>query len=111
MTKKEKLKDYSKDERLEDAKKWIFDYDENDIEKAYCERYGVDVFAAHQEIKVLGYFDTDESEDDTFDGDDKPQSYRESQFKFIAGYTSGGTPYGIQKNDNDIDEGDMELPF
>lgn len=97
MTKKEKLKDYSEDERLEDAGKWIFDYEENDIEKAYFERYGVDVFAAYREIKSLGYFDTDESEDDIFDGDDKPQSYMESQFEFILGYTSGGAPYGIKK--------------
>ncbi|MFO7814507.1 MAG: hypothetical protein R6V14_01995 [Halanaerobiales bacterium] len=111
MTKKEKLKNYSEEERLEDAEKWIFDYEETDIEKAYCDRYGVDVFAASQELKSLGYFETDESEDDIFDGDDKPQSYMESQFEFILGYTSGGVPYGIKKEDNDIDDGDLELPF
>lgn len=111
MTKKEKLKNYSEDERLEDAEKWIFDYLENDIEKVYCERYGVDVFVAYQELKSLGYFDTVESEDDLFGGDDKPQSYMESQFEFILGYTTGGAPFGIKKEDNDIDDGDMELPF
>ena len=45
-----------------------------------------------------------------------PLSYMESQFAFIAGYTSGGIPYGITWDEleperADYDDGDDELPF
>ncbi|HMA60940.1 MAG TPA: hypothetical protein VKN64_11695 [Halanaerobiales bacterium] len=34
----------------------------------------------------------------------------EGQFEYIAIYTSGGIPFGIKKEDNDIDK-IKELPF
>ncbi len=85
MSNKVNLENLNEKERLEDAKIWISKYEGNNIEKDYCKRYGVDVFAAHGELITLGYFETDELEDDIFDGDEEPQSYMESQFEFIAG--------------------------
>ncbi|MBS3811559.1 MAG: hypothetical protein KGY44_06835 [Halanaerobiales bacterium] len=111
MTNKSKLTEYDEEERLKDAKNWITNYQGNDLKRAYCKRYGVDVFTAYEELNTLDYFETDEVNDNIFDGGQKPQSYMESQFEFIAGNTSGGVPYGIKKQDNDIDDQDMELPF
>src|SRR6056297_167474 len=111
MTNKSKLTEYDEEERLEDAKNWITNYQGKDLKRVYCKRYGVDIFVAQEELNALDYFDNDVLEDDIFDGGQKPQSYMESQFEYIAGYTSGGVPYGIKKEDNDIDDQDMELPF
>jgi len=104
------LNNYDEEKRLENAEEWVINFEGDDITRAYCKRYGVDVFAAYEEVTSLGYFDTGEDEDDKFEADDRPKSYMESQFEYIVGYTAGWAPFGIKKEDNDIDKV-KELPF
>mgnify|MGYP006302659311 FL=1 len=99
-----KLKKYDEEKRLEDAAEWIIDFEGDDIKRAYCERYGVDVFATHEELMRLKYFYTGEVEDDKFEADNRAKSYMESQFEYIVGYTAGEVTFGTKKADNDIDK-------
>jgi len=103
-----------REKRLRRAKKWIEQYTGNHIVKAYKKRFGVDQLCAMTELKMLGVeLDPDYVERATAaemirreqlaekKRDRKEREWQtlhvdqNDQFFYIAGYTSGGAPYGV----------------
>ena len=102
--------------RKRKAKSWVQTYTGTDIVKDYRERYpGVDVACAVREIRELGYvFETDceknilnaeaarirqihkKKEKKQQQSEPYHNDFQDDNFYFIAGYTSGGAPYGVQ---------------
>jgi hypothetical protein len=108
-----KTKTRKRDRRLQSARDWIKTYTGKHIVKGYAKHYAVDLLCAIAELRMLGVAISDgyveavkrsmadkalqqkkrkevkarksELNDDTSD----------EHFAYIAGYTSGGAPYGI----------------
>ena len=100
--------------RKRKAKSWIKTYTGTDIIKDYREHFkGVDVACAVRELQEIGYEFEQEYVKNVLrtesarinqvhkmkEAKQEPERYNEFQddnFFFIAGYTSGGAPYGLQ---------------
>jgi hypothetical protein len=108
-----KTKTRKRERRLQSAEEWIKTYTGKHLVKGYAKHYAVDLICAIVELRKLGVVISDEYEtavkrsmadkvlqqkkrkeakagqseliDDTSD----------AHFAYIAGYTSGGAPYGI----------------
>ena len=107
-------------ERLEKARKWLASYDGDNVLKAYRKKFATDRMQALAELQLLGLTFTDEQ----IAAEKRAvQAYAQQQrakklkrrakrraakrqaelqnpdqndyFYFIAGYTSGGAPYGV----------------
>ena len=102
-----------REKRLRRAKEWIGQYAGEHIVKAYKKHFGVDQLCAMTELKMLGVdLDPDYVERATTaemirrakitekKEEQKEQewlakhAHQNDQFYYIAGYTSGGAPYG-----------------
>ncbi|MFW6281165.1 MAG: hypothetical protein ACOC2I_04885, partial [Halanaerobium sp.] len=111
-----KRKRYNKKQRLAAAEKWIPTYKGKNLVKGYSNWFGVDKLCAIHELELLGQeidpiYETqickveiveqeDASQESNFEdpGDFEVESFntwQDRDFYFIAGYTSGGVPYGI----------------
>jgi len=140
-----KRKRYNKKQRLAAAKKWIPKYEGENLVKGYSKWFGVDKICAINELELLGNeIDTKykeqiykleiEKEDAKKANFDDPgdfevehfNTWQDSDYYFIAGYTSGGVPYGITweeyerkyKEDEEFDDSisndednDFDVPF
>jgi len=103
-----------KEKRLARAPKWIASYTGTHIDKAYKKRFGVDQLCAMKELIMLGVNLDPVYVERTTEAEmirraqlqQKKQERKEQgwlarhadqndQFFFIAGYTSGGVPYGV----------------
>ena len=103
-----------REKRLRRAKKWIEQYTGSHNVKAYKKRFGVDQLCAMAELKMLGVdLDPDYVERATAAETIRREQLAEKkrdrkerelqtlhadqndQFFYIAGYTSGGAPYGV----------------
>jgi len=119
--------------RLESSKEWIGNYEGKNIVKGYTKWYGVDLLCAIKELRINGVTVDEEYENKVkksieakiianqmneenrgiIDIQDEDS---ESRFAFIAGYTSGGAPYGItheeiedsQEEKDEIDLNEIE---
>ena len=111
-----RLKRMKRTDRLQSAKHWLQEFNGENVIRAYRKRYGVDWLCAIKELNMLGVEldpiyvkklqETVESqikwnqrsklekqkEDEQLRN---RYSYSDENFFFIAGYTSGGMPYGI----------------
>jgi hypothetical protein len=118
MAKKQKKKQPHIDKspvRKKKAKLWIKTYTGTDIVKDYRKHFlGVDVACAVRELQEIGYqFEPGYEKKVLFDEaarinmihrqkEKKRQSeannndFQDDNFFYIAGYTSGGAPYGVQ---------------
>lgn len=107
----QKRKRYKRKDRLKAAKKWIPTYTGKSLVTGYCRWFGTNKVCAIQELEILGHeIDKDykarisreyelkcqaakkakeNNDEELFD------SNQNSEFYYIAGYTSGGAPYGI----------------
>lgn len=107
------------DVRLEKAKKWIQgEYNGDNILKAYRKHFATDRMTALNELTILGFTFTDEQIEEekravkhTVDVEkakkaklrakreakntELPDLDQDDNFYYIAGYTSGGAPYGV----------------
>ena len=103
-----------REKRLSRAKKWIPTYTGTHIVRAYKKRFGVDQLCAMTELKMLGV-DLDPGYVERAIAaemirreqlaekkrEQKEQEWlakhadQNDQFYYIAGYTSGGAPYGV----------------
>ena len=100
--------------RLQAAQHWIPTYTGKNIIKGYRNWFGVDLPCAIQELKILGIKLDDQYVSQALQGREQAitakrkkaaekkkrelenlQPYSDGTFCFIAGYTSGGFPYGI----------------
>jgi hypothetical protein len=99
--------------RKRKAKQWIQNYAGTDVVKDYREHFkGVDVACAVRELQEIGYaFERDYVENvlkaeavrisqahkkkEAKQEADNDNDWQDDRFYYIAGYTSGGAPYGI----------------
>ena len=111
--KKNKHKQLRRTQRLGRGKNWLNTYQGEDVIEDYRKRYGVDVLCAVVELRMLGADIGEDyehqlrqeeeykklskkskkkgkqTEEDFIDG------FSDENFAFIAGYTSGGAPFGF----------------
>jgi len=109
-----KRKRLKRKNRLESAKKWINNYSGKNIVKGYANWYGVDLVCSIKELKMNGMMIKENYEKQLIRSKENKTSvkkiddakankeylenqgkYSDENFEFIAGYTSGGAPYGI----------------
>ncbi len=101
--------------RIEAARLWIPTYVGKNIVRGYARHYGVDLLCAIKELETIGHEITPEYKEQvkkTMENKVKQNQARKLQkaedkalldidfdqddhFSFIAGYTSGGAPFGI----------------
>ena len=116
MAKKKKKKHPHIDKspvRKRKAKAWVKTYSGTDIIKDYRAHFkGVDVACAIRELQEIGYqfeegYVENQIETENFRiaklhknkgaaRQEEPNDFQDDNFFFIAGYTSGGAPYGVQ---------------
>ncbi|MBM7653498.1 hypothetical protein [Neobacillus cucumis] len=133
-----KRKRYNQKNRLQNAKKWIEQYDRNNLAKCYSKWFGVDLVCAITELEMLGYKFEQSYKDQvkrTLESRHKQKEKRKQEkeqvkdewdnmFYFVAGYTENGFPFGITKEEMEEDKQnitksknytsimlDNELPF
>jgi len=92
--------------RLESAKKWMLQYTGKNIVKGYSNWFGVDLICSIKELRMNGVIIDENYEKQVLISKESKTSakrldskntdeHTDSNFVFIAGYTSGGAPYGI----------------
>lgn len=114
--------------RLQSAKNWIEKYNGENFVKGYSNRYRVDKLCAIKELRMLGIVVSEKYETELKRSLEDQKQMRQSrklkeeqelnmtfglesdaEFAFIAGYTSGGFPYGITHDEmNDLNNKDKE---
>lgn len=149
MTKMKSYKSTIKRERrLSKARKWITTYEGKNVIRGYKKRFGVDVTCAIKELQIIGAKLDDTHVEQLLINEkrrietlhkkkllkiEKEERLNrelfsfDDEFAYIAGYTSGGAPYGIRWDElseeelesydssiygerNTIDD-DFDLPF
>ncbi|KAB3529589.1 hypothetical protein [Alkaliphilus serpentinus] len=109
-----KRKRLKRKNRLQVAKKWIPTYNGKNLVKGYRRWFGVSLLCAIKEIEILGYKVDAEYKKQIIELEKMKQKKAEKKRKmekeqrnseeyydsdetyyFIAGYTSGGVPYGV----------------
>lgn len=114
-------KTMKRESRLQAAKHWIPKYTGNKIVRGYRKHYGVSLLCAAQELKTLGVEISDGYieqlkmlEENKRRQNEQQKQIKEHQklldmypdsddtFYYIAGYTSGGAPYGITWSEMDM---------
>jgi len=127
MAKKKKKKKQpiipTKEVRFQQAKKWLPTYKGNRLIRDYRKKFRVGVTCAARELHELGYIDTQQMEQvlKSEEGrvakmrqrrakkaqeEDPLFGYQDDNFAYIAGYTSGGAPYGLRWDE--LDDEDLE---
>ena len=105
----------TRNNRLQSAKNWIPKYTGKNIVKGYSNRYGVDLICSIKELRMLGTAIDKVYEKQVIESiNSKTKAKRLNSknedvnlghdFVFIAGYTSGGAPYGILNEELICDE-------
>ena len=114
MSKKQtpRRKSLTKQGRLDSAKDWITKYDGQNLISGYAKWFGVDKICAINELKTLGVIIPENLENQIVESLKRRIEQRklakekaealdiavndsDYNFAFIAGYTSGGFPYGL----------------
>lgn len=114
MSKKQtpRRKTLTKKGRLASAKDWITKYDGQNLISVYAKWFGVDKICAINELKTLGVIIPENLENQIVESLKRRIEQRklakekaealdiavndsDYNFAFIAGYTSGGFPYGL----------------
>ena len=114
MSKKQtpRRKSLTKQGRLDSAKDWITKYDGQNLISGYAKWFGVDKICAINELKTLGVIIPENLENQIVESLKRRIEQRklakekaealditvndsDYNFAFIAGYTSGGLPYGL----------------
>jgi len=126
-----KKKRYTKKYRLGSSTEWIRNYVGKNIIKEYSKWYGVDLICAIKELRKKGLEISEEYEHKARQKveaknrarqitkeniqklkSDKQDDFSDAHFAFIAGYTPGGTPFGITHEEMQyLDEEEIEEGF
>ena len=116
-----------RDKRLKSAAEWVKTYSGKRIVQGYAKRYGVDKLCAVKELRLIGIEISEEYENQLRQSIEELKEQRQlrkdkngqelnslsgfdsdENFAFIAGYTSGGFPYGITHEEMDeIDKNEL----
>ena len=121
------MKTQNKQKRLKLARDWVNTYPGKHIVKGYSKKFGVDKLCAIKELRILGIEISEEYENQlrlSIEALKKQKQLRKNKkeqelksltefdsdenFAFIAGYTSGGAPYGITHEEMDKINNDIE---
>jgi len=106
-------------QRVYIAKDWIKSYKGKNIVRSYAKWFGVDLLCAIVELRIAGQYISEEYESqvrksneakilqrkkikekkETVEIDSEYLDDWESEFEYIAGYTSNGVPFGIRKDE------------
>ena len=103
---------FNRKKRLAVAKNWMQTYEGKYLIKGYTRRYKVDILCAIVELRMLGVEISEEYENQvkqSIEGSRRAKELKKQQraeaayledyidegFYFVAGYTSGGAPYGL----------------
>jgi len=103
---------FNRKKRLAVAKGWMQTYEGKYLIKGYTRRYKVDILCAIVELRMLGVEISEEYEHQvkqSVEGSRRAKELKKQQrteaayledyidegFYFVAGYTSGGAPYGL----------------
>ena len=106
-------------QRIPIAREWINSYNGKNIVRGYANCFGVDLLCAIIELRIVGQNISEEYESqvrksmeyrflqrkkdkekkEQIEIDNKYMDNWESEFEFIAGYTSNGIPFGIRKDE------------
>jgi hypothetical protein len=111
--------------RLQAAEHWIPKYDGENIVKGYSKHFAVDKICAINELQMLGYKINPEYVKQlnmSLEAQKKAKEQRkqlenekrlaevypnsDDTFYYIAGYTSGGAPYGLTWEENETEDED-----
>lgn len=114
MSKKQKqTKTEQREARLRKARQWALTYEGSHIVRAYRKRFKVDYTCALNDLEAIGALDPErlatmrQAEQIRLDQRRREQEAKAAQafhdrypdsddtFFYIAGYTSGGAPYGV----------------
>ncbi|MED4224418.1 hypothetical protein [Neobacillus cucumis] len=112
-----KRKRYNQKNRLQNAKKWIEQYDGKNLTKGYSKWFGVDLVCAITELEMMGYKFKQSYKDQvkkTLECRQKQMEKRKQEkeqvkdewdnmFYFVSGYTENGFPFGITKEEMEED--------
>jgi len=104
-----KRKRLKKHQRLQDSKRWIFEFKGKNLVKSYKKWYGVDIICAIDELETMGYdfpqykkeikrqlkLEQQKKEERKREEREYYEHWQDENFYYIAGYTSGGVPYGV----------------
>jgi hypothetical protein len=110
-----KRKRLKRTQRISASKEWIKKYTGKNIVKGYAKWYGVDLICAIGELRIVGLnipLDYEQKVKKTIEANrikrlansqkrnkqtkDLEDDYLIGDFEFIAGFTSGGFPFGIR---------------
>jgi hypothetical protein len=102
--------------RLQRAKRWLASYGGKNLVRGYTKWFGVDRVCAIVELRMLGV-DIPEARLEQARHDERARAAQharrkekdavgtlcdwDGEFAFIAGYTEGGAPYGVSRDDLD----------
>lgn len=100
--------------RLESAKNWIPTYSGKNIVKGYSNWYGVDLLCSMKELRMSGVVISEDYRNKVVQSIQKRRFKKQANsepvintdqdeygdFIYIAGFTSGGAPYGITHEDS-----------
>lgn len=121
-------KRFTKKARLDSAKDWITKYDGKNFISGYSKWFGVDKICAIKELRTLGVIIPENLENQIIEShrrrieqkktvkEDKIEVFdmtindSDENFAFIAGYTSGGFPFGLtheEFNKTELDNNDQ----
>jgi len=113
------MKTLNRTKRLKLAPQWFSAYIGRNPVRGYARHFSVDLICAITEMRMLGYPVTEEYEltikrsiadrslqqkkkrEAKFAAANPPDDFSDGEFSFIAGYTSGGAPYGIRREETD----------
>lgn len=116
-----KRKRLTKQARLNTARSWIEEYQGKHIISGYAKWFGVDKISAIAELTAIGVMIPDDLKNQIIESInsrieekkrkkekakimEKPLIDSDENYAFIAGYTSGGFPYGLTHEEWDIIE-------
>jgi len=119
------MKIFNRSKRLKLAPQWISGYTGKNVVRGYARHFSVDLICAITELRMLGYAVSEDYElavkrsiaDRSLQrkrnreakavAANPPDDMSNSEFIFIAGYTSNGVPYGIPREKNETDDLDL----
>jgi hypothetical protein len=113
-------KRYNRNARLQNAKKWVEEYNGKNIAKGYSNWFGVELLCAITELEMLGYkfkqsykeqvqlsLIARQKQKERRKQKELVANYEDDTFYFIAGYTANGVPFGITREEMELNE---EIP-
>ena len=102
--------------RLQSARKWLESFEGKNVVRGYAKWFGVHLICAFKELKSLGveldpkylaqlqttcHNRTRKKQAKRKESADDDCIESDENFSYIAGYTSGGMPYGVPWDDNE----------